>query len=75
MSCVRSPQYEGTHGTRATEIFVRQSHESSDPVCDGAKRVQIVVYEPARSAGILEILNQEELGGIRRHGITASHNS
>jgi hypothetical protein len=53
---------------RATEIHVRLDHEGLDPVCDGAKRTQIAVRQASRLAGVLQILEEEEIRGLRRHG-------
>ena len=46
-------RHEGTYGPSAAQILVRPGHESLDPVCDAAKRTQILVRElprPARSS-------------------------
>jgi hypothetical protein len=61
-------RHEGTHGPSAAEILVRPGHESLDPVCDGAKGVQIAFRELPRPAGVIEILEEEEIGGLCWHG-------
>jgi hypothetical protein len=47
---------------------VRLHHEGLDPVCDSAKRSQIAIRQVPRLAGVLEILEEEEIRGLRRHG-------
>jgi hypothetical protein len=47
---------------------VRLDHEGLDPVCDGAKRTYIAVRQALNLAGVLEILEKEEIRGLRRHG-------
>ena len=56
-------RHEGTNRPRAAEILVRLDHVSLDPVCDGVKRSQITLREPAGPSDVLEILEEEEIGG------------
>jgi hypothetical protein len=43
-----------------------------DPVRDGAKRISIAVRELARPSDALEILEEEEIGGLCWHGTSSS---
>ena len=55
-------RHEGTDGpSAADEILVRLDDVGLDPVCDRAERIEIALGEFARSADVLEILEEEEM--------------
>jgi hypothetical protein len=60
------PRHVWTHGASAAKILVRSPEESRNPVCDGAKGNKVVVRELPCPIDVLEILQQEEIGGLRR---------
>jgi hypothetical protein len=60
-------RHEGTHGPSAAEILVRPGDEGLDPVCDGVKRIEIAFRELRRPADVIEVLEQEEIGGLYWH--------
>ncbi len=66
----QGPRHKGTDGAGAAEILVRPDDESLDPVCDGAKRTQIVFRKLSRPSDVLEILEEEEISGLSWHGIS-----
>ncbi len=65
---VQGPRHEGTYGPSAAESLVRLGHERLDPVCDGVKRNEIAVRELPRPAGVVEILEEEEIGFLCWYG-------
>ena len=53
--------HERTHRPGAAEILVGLSDEGLDPVGDGAERIQIAFRELARRAGIVVLIEGDEL--------------
>jgi hypothetical protein len=64
-------RYEGTDRSSAAEMLVRLDHVSVDPVGDGVKRIQIASRELARPSDVLELLEEEELGGLCWHATSS----
>jgi hypothetical protein len=56
--------HEGTDRPSAAEILVRSDDEALDPARDGLKRIEIALRECARSADVLEILDQKEIRSL-----------
>src|SRR6266508_3322618 len=65
---LQGSRHEGTHGPGAAKILVRPDHESLDPACDGAMRIEIAFRELAHPADVLELLEEEEISGLCWHG-------
>src|SRR5262249_18322280 len=62
-------RHEGAHRPGAAEGPVRLGYKNLDPICDGAKCIAIAFREFPRPTGVLETLNEEEIGGLSCHGI------
>jgi hypothetical protein len=50
---------------------VRLDHVGLDPVGDGGKRISIALRELACPSDLLEILEEEEIGGLCWHGTSS----
>jgi hypothetical protein len=57
-------RHEGAHRPSAAKIPVRPRYKSLGPIRDGAKCIAIVLREFPRPPGVLEVLKEEEIGGL-----------
>src|SRR4051794_8296844 len=62
------PRYVRTDGPGAADVLVRLDDVTLDPVGDGAKRGQLAFRERARPSNVVELVDEEEIGGPGGHG-------
>src|SRR4029079_9829029 len=65
-------RHEWAHRPIAAEVPVRPGDKSLGPICDGAKCIAIAFRELPRPTRVLEILKEEEIGGLCWHGYPPS---
>ena len=68
----QGPGHEGTDRPWAARILVRLDHEGLDPLRDRLQRIAIAFRELARPSNILEIFEEEEIGGLCWHGVVSA---